>query len=64
MVHRHRRDLDNSDIRKNWQTGITPVCQNMSCVTQDELDMIDDDSLMDAFLADGQNILPTSCIVG
>ena len=36
MVHRHRRDPDNSDIRQNWQTGMTPVCQTMSCVTRDQ----------------------------
>ena len=28
----------------------------MSCVTQDELDTIDDDSLTEAFVADGQNM--------
>ena len=53
MVHRHHRDLDNSDIHKNWKT---PVCQTMSCVTRDEWDTIDDDSLTEAFVADGQNM--------
>ena len=56
MVHRHRRDPDNSDIQQNWQTGMTPVCQTMSCVTQDEWDTIDDDSLTEAFVADCQNM--------
>ena len=28
----------------------------MSCVTQDEWDMLDDDSLMETFTADGQNM--------
>ena len=56
MVHRQRRDPDNSDIQQNWQTGMTPVCQAMSCVTQDEWDTLDDDSLTEAFAADGQNM--------
>ena len=53
MVHRHHRDPDNSDIRQNWQTGMTHVCQIMSCVTRDEWNTIDDDSLTEAFVADG-----------
>ena len=56
MVHRHRWDPDSSDIRQNWQTDMTPVCRTMSCDTQDEWDMLDDDSLTEAFTADGQNI--------
>ena len=56
MVHRHRWNPDNSDIRHNWQMGMTPVCQTMSCVTRDEWDTIDDDSLTEAFAADGQNM--------
>ena len=56
MVHRHRRDPDSSDVRQNWQTNVTPVCQTMSCVTRDEWDMFDDDSLTDAFSADGPNM--------
>ena len=56
MVQHHRLDPDNSDIRQNWQTGITPVCQTMSCVIRDEWDALDDDSLTEAFAAHGQNM--------
>ena len=56
MVHRHRRDPDSSDIRQNWQTDMTPVCQTMSCVARDEWDTLEDDSLTEAFVADGQNM--------
>ena len=56
MVHRNRRDPDNSDIQQNWKTGMTPVCQAMSCVTRDEWDTLEDDSLTEAYAADSQNM--------
>ena len=36
MVHRHSRDPDSSDVQQDCQTDVTPVCQTLSCVTQDE----------------------------
>ena len=33
MVHRHRRDPDSSDVQRNGQTDMAPVCQTVSCVT-------------------------------
>ena len=56
MVHYHRLDPDSWDVRQNWQTDMTPVCQTMSCVKWDEWDMLDDDSLTEAFTADGPNM--------
>ena len=56
MVHRHHRAPDSSDIRQNWQTDMTPVCRTRPCDTRDEWDMLDDDSLMEAVIADGQNM--------
>ena len=56
MVHRHRRAPDSSDIQQNWQTDMTPVCRTMPCDTRDEWDMLDDDSLLEAVAADGQNM--------
>ena len=56
MVHRHRRAPDGSDVRQNWQTDVTPVCRTVPCDTRDEWDMLDDDSLMEAVAADGQNM--------
>ena len=57
MVHRHRRDPDSSDVRQNWQTDMTPVCQlSMSCATRDEWDMLDDYSLTEDFAANSPNM--------
>ena len=56
MVYCQRRDPYNSDIRQDRQTVMTPVCQTMSSDTRDEWDTLDDDSLTEAFTADGQNM--------
>ena len=61
MVHRQHQDPYNSDIRQDRQTGMTPVCQTLSCDTRDEWDTLDDDSLTDAFTV---RILPESRFVG
>ena len=34
MVHHRRRDPYSSDIRQDRQTGLTPVCQILSCDTR------------------------------
>ena len=56
MAHRHRRAPNGSDVRQNWQMDVTPVCRTVPCYTRDEWDMLDDDYLMEAIAADGQNM--------
>ena len=56
MVYRHRRAPHSSDIRQNWQMDMTPVCRTMPGDTWDERDKFDDDSLMEAVAADGQDM--------
>ena len=54
MVHRHSRDLDNSDVQQDCQMDVVPMCQTVSYVTRDEWDTFDDDS--EAVAADGPNM--------
>ena len=56
MVHRHSRDPDSSDVQQDCQTDVAPVCQTVSCVTRDEWDTLDDDSLAEATDVDGPNM--------
>ena len=55
MVHDRRRDPYGSDIRQDRHTGLTPVCQTLSCDTRDELDTMDVNSLTEAFTEDVQD---------
>ena len=56
MGHRHSRDPDSSDVQQDCQMDVAPVCQTVSCVTRDEWDMCDDDSLAEAADVDGPDM--------
>ena len=56
MVHHHSRDPDSSDVQQDCQMDVAPVCQTVSCVTWDEWDTFDDDSLAEATDADSPNM--------
>ena len=45
MVHRHGRIPDSADVQQDCQMDVAPVYQTVSCVTKDEWDMSDNDSL-------------------
>ena len=53
MVHRQSRIPDSSDAQQDGQMDVAPVCQTMSCVTRNEWDVFDDDSLTEAADVDG-----------
>ena len=55
MVHEQCRGLYGSDIREDQQTGLTHVCQTSLRDTRDEWDMVDVDSLTEAFAEDVQD---------
>ena len=55
MVHHRCRGPYGSDIREDRPTGLTHVCQTLSCDTRDELDTVDVDSLTEAFAEDVQD---------
>ena len=56
MVHLHNWILDRLDALQDCQTDVAPVCQTVSCATQDEWDTSDNDSLTAAANADDPNM--------
>ena len=56
MVHRQSRIPDSSHAQQDGQTDVAPVCQTVSCVTWNEWDVFDEDSLTEAADADGPNM--------
>ena len=47
---------DSPDVQQDGQTDVAPVCQTVSCVTRNEWDVFDDDSLAEAADTDGPNM--------
>ena len=56
MVHRRNRIPDSSDAQQDGQMDVALVCQTVSCVTRNEWDVFDDDSLTEVADADGPNM--------
>ena len=56
MVHHHSWIPDRLDALQDCQTDVAPVCQTVSCATQDEWHTSDNDSLTAAADVDDPNM--------